>query len=106
MLAVNGSIPNSPTIETLGSNLTAPQGVAVDGNGNVYVGGVYSEIPEISLFDGTFGTANVGTKSPIIPLTFTFDSAGTLGSISVLTQGATALDFATAGTGTCATNTA
>jgi sugar lactone lactonase YvrE len=37
---------------------------------------------------------------------FTFDTAGTLGSTAVVTQGATGLDFADAGTGTCTAGTA
>ena len=106
MLAVDGSIPGSPMIETLASNLSAPEGVAVDSNGNVYVGGIFTEIQRISPFGGNFGTANVGTRSQAISLLFTFDTAGTLGSMSVLTEGATGLDFANAGTGTCAANTA
>jgi hypothetical protein len=37
MLAVGGSIPASPTINTLGSGFSSPQAVAVDAYGNVYV---------------------------------------------------------------------
>ena len=37
ILEVNGSIPANPTIITLGSGFSDPTGVAVDGNGNVYV---------------------------------------------------------------------
>jgi hypothetical protein len=37
ILAVNGSIPASPTITTLGSGFIEPVGVAVDTTGNVYV---------------------------------------------------------------------
>jgi hypothetical protein len=48
------------------------------------------------------GSVNVGTASSPATLTFTFDTAGTLGSTSVVTQGATGLDFTDAGTGTCA----
>ena len=36
IVAVNGSIPASPTVNTL-SGLYAPAGVAVDGSGNVFV---------------------------------------------------------------------
>jgi sugar lactone lactonase YvrE len=51
-----------------------------------------------------FGSVNVGSASAAIPLSFTFDTAGALGSTAVLTQGVTGLDFADTGTGTCATN--
>jgi streptogramin lyase len=37
IVAVNGSIPPSPTINTLGSGFSNPFTVAVDGSGNVYV---------------------------------------------------------------------
>ena len=53
-----------------------------------------------------FGTVNAGTTSPSIPLVFTFGTADTLASVSVLTQGATGLDFADAGSDTCTANTA
>jgi DNA-binding beta-propeller fold protein YncE len=38
MVAVNGSIPASPTINTLGGGFSQAEDVAVDGSGNVYVG--------------------------------------------------------------------
>jgi hypothetical protein len=37
IVAVNGAIPANPTIQTLGGGFNAPQSVAVDGNGNVFV---------------------------------------------------------------------
>jgi len=37
IVAVNGSIPASPTIKTLSSSFYYPAGVAVDGIGNVYL---------------------------------------------------------------------
>lgn len=36
IMAVNGTIPTSPTIKTLLGSLSNPQSIAVDGNGNVY----------------------------------------------------------------------
>ncbi|HEY1255635.1 MAG TPA: choice-of-anchor D domain-containing protein, partial [Terracidiphilus sp.] len=53
---------------------------------------------------GSFGAINVGTSGPTQTLTYTFGANVILGSISVLTQGATGLDFANAGTGTCIAN--
>ena len=109
ILAVNGSTPASPTVRVLtgASNGYAFDGVAVDRNGNVFVSDMaYSNLLEISTAAANFGSVNPGTTSSAIPLIFTFDTAGTLGSTAVLTQGATGLDFADAGTGTCAANTA
>ena len=37
ILAVNGSIPASPTMKVLGSGFNRPFGAAVDGGGNVYL---------------------------------------------------------------------
>jgi sugar lactone lactonase YvrE len=105
MLAVNGSIPALPTVVELGSGISAAEGLGVDTAGDIYVAGNYG-LTKVSAAGGNFGAVNIGTMSAAIPLTFTFDSAGTLGATAVLTQGATGLDFADAGTGTCAANTA
>ena len=53
-----------------------------------------------------FGPVNIGTTSPVISLVFTFATADTLSTTSVLTQGATGLDFADAGSDTCVAGTA
>ena len=56
---------------------------------------------------GNFGTVNVGkTSATPISITLSFDAAQTLGSIAVLTQGATGLDFTNAGGGSCTVGTA
>ncbi len=115
ILAVNGSIPASPTIIILGSNFmgapySAPSSVVVGVHGDVYVAvdsvGTMDQVLDLSPSSGNFGSVNVGATSPSIPMTFTFDTAGTLGSTAVLTQGAAVLDFADAGTGTCKANSA
>ncbi len=52
ILAVNGSIPASPTINTLATGFGQPAGIAVDGSGNVYVAdagnGVVDEIMAVN----------------------------------------------------------
>jgi len=108
IVAVYGSIPTSPTVKSLANGIKYPNGLAIDGSGNLYVLGstttnnyVYKVSPS-----GNFGMVNLGATSATISMTFTFDTAGTLGSTAVLTQGATGLDFADAGTGTCKANTA
>jgi len=107
VLAVNGSIPASPTIVSVGSGFKSPLGVAVDKNGTVYVAdALNNRVVKMSLSIADFGAVNIGTTSTAIPMLFTFDTAGTLGSTAVLTQGATGLDFANAGTGSCKANTA
>jgi sugar lactone lactonase YvrE len=107
LMAVNGSIPISPAINALGSGLKMPFGIAFGGNGNVYIADTFNNrVLNVSLSGANFGAVNIGAASPAIPMTFTFETAGTLGSTAVLTQGAAGLDFINAGTGTCAANTA
>jgi hypothetical protein len=56
---------------------------------------------------GNFGTVNVGrTSATPISVTLTFNAAETLGSIAVVTQGATGLDYTNAGGGNCTVGTA
>ena len=62
--------------------------------------------PGFSPSSGSFGAENTSSTSPVQTLTYTFGAPVTLGSTAVLTQGALGLDFADAGTGTCAANTA
>jgi sugar lactone lactonase YvrE len=106
--AVGGSIPSSPVVKSLGGGFSKPEGVAVDGNGNLFVGDSWANaVKEIQTAGGAFGPVNVGAESAApIAITFTFDTAGTLGSTAVLTQGATGLDFTDAGGGSCTANTA
>ncbi len=93
----------SYTQTTVGSGLSGPWGVAVDGSGNVYVAdNGNSRVLKLQTSGGVdFGKVNVGSTSAAISLVFTFDTAGTLGSMVALTQGSTGLDFANAGTGSC-----
>jgi sugar lactone lactonase YvrE len=105
IMAVNGTIPPTPTINEVRGGFPGIEGLAVDKSGNVYVGGVYNAIPEIMASGTHFGVENIGATSQSIPLSFSFDSAGTLGSTTVLTQGAPGLDFTDEGTGTCKANT-
>jgi hypothetical protein len=78
----------------------------VDGSGNVFVADTLNHVvEEIMTRSVNFGSAAIGTGTPLnMPLTFTFDTAGTITAPAVLTQGTTGLDFADAGTGTCTTN--
>ena len=59
---------------------------------------------EILATGTNLGKVNLASTSAFLPLQFTFVTAGTGISSSVLTQGATGLDFADAGTGSCTTN--
>ena len=90
------------TVTTLRSNFNAPRGVAVDSIGNVYVGDYGNNaVEELKMSTANLGTVSIGSTSPVATLFFLFDSAGTLGSTAVLTQGAAGMDFRDAGTGSC-----
>ena len=59
---------------------------------------------EIQTHGVNLGTVAVGTTAPPVTLYFTFTAGGSGITASVLTQGATGLDFTDAGTGSCDTN--
>ncbi len=94
------------TVNALGSNLNQSFGVAVDSIGNIYVADTYNtDVVKLGTGAVDFGTVNIGQTSATIPLTFTFDSGGTIGSPVALTQGAAGLDFAVASGGSCVAGT-
>src|SRR5271157_6346788 len=94
------------TINPLGSGFNNPSGVAVDGHGNLFVADADNNLAEeLALSGGNFGPVNIGTTSPAIPMVFTFDTGGTLGSTAVLMQGASGQDFADAGGDSCTAGT-
>ena len=78
--------------------------VAVDAGGDIFI-----SIPDTNtvvmqtLAAWNFGTVRLGSTSSVFTGSFTFDKAGTLGGITVLTQGAEKLDFNAASTGTTCT---
>jgi NHL repeat len=54
IVAVNGSIPASPTINTLGSGFNQPNGVAVDAKGDIFVADTYNNaVKEIVAVNGS-----------------------------------------------------
>ena len=68
ILAVNGSIPASPTILSLGSGFNSPKGVAVDGSGNVFVAdGGNNALKEMLAVNGSI---------PVSPTILTLDTGG------------------------------
>jgi sugar lactone lactonase YvrE len=96
----------SYTQSTLLGGLNDPMGIAVDGSGNIYFADTSNnQVLKETLSGGNFGTVTVGSTSPTLTLVFTSDTAGTLGSQAVLTQGTAGLDFADAGTGSCTPGT-
>jgi sugar lactone lactonase YvrE len=93
-------------IQTNGTNTTygyfGPQGVAVDGNGNVFFTDGYTyELVEEAMANPNAGQMYIGGTSYPVSMFFTFDTGGAIAGDSVVTQGAASLDFTDAGTGTC-----
>jgi sugar lactone lactonase YvrE len=103
-----GNYTQSVVASATVGGLNGPAGVAVDGSGDVYIADWFNaRILEESSSGGNFGAVNVGSANTTpISMIFTLDTAGTLGSTSVVTQGAPNLDFVNAGTGTCKAGTA
>jgi len=93
-------IPTNATNTPYGYFLAA--GLAVDANGNIYFTDLYTySLIEEAKAGGNFGPLYVGGTSYPVSLFFTVDTTGFLGSTSVTTEGAAALDFTDAGTGGC-----
>jgi sugar lactone lactonase YvrE len=96
-------VSNSASID--GTPLNAPEGMAVDSAGSVYLADLGNgRVIKLQSGGVTFPATAVSTASSPVTLTFTFDTGGVIGVPGVLTQGATGLDFSDAGTGTCTTN--
>jgi sugar lactone lactonase YvrE len=104
------------TQSAIGTGLSSPESVAVDGIGNVYIADKNVGALKVQTAGVNFGTAAIVTGTPTTPTTpttialpFTFETAGTIAAPVVVTEGATknaqgaSLDFADAGTGSCDT---
>lgn len=85
--------------------LNLPGEMASDAAGNLYVANFgTNQILKETMSGTDFGALNVGGSSSPASMVFTFDTPGTIGTPSLVTQGVLGLDFADAGTGTCTTN--
>ena len=83
------------------AELYKPSSVALDSYGNLYIADQYNQrIREVQAAVN-FGAVNVGTTSAPRSLEFGFNSDGQIGSVAVLTQGASEKDFQIAPGGTC-----
>jgi streptogramin lyase len=97
-------------VNTLDGTYASIRHVAVDGNGDVFVadygGGKFVELQTVSVNFGKINVCQPPNTSPSpcsLTLTLRFDvkTAGTLGSIKVLTSGGNGLDFKLAAGSTC-----
>jgi len=88
----------------LATGSVQPQALALDSNHNLYFNDPYGgRILELAQAVN-FGAQPVPSTSATTSLIFSFDTGGSIAAPSVVTQGATGLDFADAGTGSCTTN--
>jgi large repetitive protein len=115
---VTASFAPNLTAGTSVLTLTASSAATL-GTTNLVITGTSGSLTEVTILPLTvnsvvvtapslsnFGTVNIGTTSPVTPVVFTFVNGGAMGSTAVLTQGATGLDYADAGSDTCTPNTA
>ena len=86
---------------TVGSRLSHPFGVAVDGAGDVFIADTGNRrVVEVQTVSVNFGSVNIGS-SVTLTLNYYVEGSETLGTPSVLTEGASNLDFTLASGSTC-----
>jgi len=100
--AVGGSIPSNPAVATVGTFNAAPEGLAVDAKGDIFFGNPgQNEIVELQAQSVDFGSVNVcragqATPAPCnstLTLTYNVAAGTTVGSVKILTAGASNQDF-------------
>jgi streptogramin lyase len=80
-------------------------GLAVDANGDLFFDDLYTfNLIEESMSGANFGQVPVGTTAYPVSMYFTFDTAGTLGSYSIDTDGVPNTEFTDSYLGTCYSN--
>jgi len=83
--------------------LNTPAGVAVDANGDVFIGDTHNKrvVEDFQGLNTNFGPWPIATTSSAATLTFKFDQGGAIGAPLVETSNPGASVFTNAGTGTC-----
>ena len=105
IVASDGEVSSTSTVLTVASGFSSPFGLAVLASGNILVADAGNNaVTEVMPQGVNVGAVAVGSTGSATTLSFTFTSGGSGITPSVLTQGATGLDFTDAGTGTCTTN--
>jgi sugar lactone lactonase YvrE len=96
--------PAYTSVMTLGGGFNQAKGLALDATGNVFVTPGGNNPVQVIAYAPCFPSVSVGKSSLKFSYYFTFLMGGSITAPKVLTQGASSLDFAGAGTGTCTTN--
>jgi streptogramin lyase len=79
-----------------------PFGIAASAAGDAFIASPgNNQLLKVFAGPANFGAVEVASTSAPTTLDFTFDQQSTLSAVAVLTRGATGLDFADAGTGSC-----
>jgi len=93
-------------VQTAFGGFNHPTGVTVDDSGNVYVSDTGNlQIIKYGFSAPSLGYQNVGSTSGSLGLSFTLLPNTTIGSVAIVTNGATGKDFADAGGSTCTAKT-
>jgi hypothetical protein len=109
VMASGGSIPASPTINTVGSGFSGTMGVALDGLGNVYVSDAnHSQVKKLDFVDPptlNFNTTSIGFTSSDSPQTVTVYNDGNQPLIFTALSMPGDFSFDSYGEGVCTSST-
>jgi len=102
IVAIGGQVSSSSKVIPMGGGFNAPTGVALNAQGNIILADSYGyAVDEIQFPSVNFGQINVGSTSSTYTLPFSFKSEVSVGSVAVLTKGASGKDFRSVSGGTC-----
>ena len=105
-VAVNGVLSATATSVQLGTGWSRPASITADAVGNLFVAdaGNAKPVQQLNTNFANFGAVQMGAKSATVTVLVSFSASATTGVPSLLTGGASGLDFSDAGTGSCTTN--
>ncbi len=93
---------NGDNVPATSANLNQAHGIAVDDAGHIYIADIGNDrIRKVQTSAINFGSTNVGQVGATLPVGFTFNTNLQIGSVAVLTQGASGKDYQAATSTTC-----
>jgi sugar lactone lactonase YvrE len=97
---------NGDNIAATSAALYYPIAMAIDGDGNLYISDEWNNrVRKVQTATVDFASVTVGQRSAVSSLGFSFSASTQVGSVAVLTDGASGKDFQPAAGGTCAAGT-